>query len=214
MRVLAIGAHPDDIEIGCGGFLIKSAAMGNEVYLLVLTLGEASAGDRGDREGEARQSARAIGAKKIWFGGFRDTRLTTGGRLINAIEEKVRETDPDVVLTHSISDQHHDHHAAGSSTIEAARHIPSILAYENPLTKEFTPQSFFDISDVINQKVDLLSVFASQKGKIYLKKEAIYGLAQYRALQSRLKDVRFVEAFQVIKFSCIGGRQNCPFGYL
>jgi hypothetical protein len=60
------------------------------------------------------------------------------------------------------------------------------MAYEIPLTKDFKPQIFYDISDVINEKVELLNLFKSQMDKLYLKANAIKGLAEYRALQSRL----------------------------
>ena len=213
MRILAVGAHPDDVEIGCGGFLIRAAKKGHEVYMLVLTLGEASIGSNDDREGEARRSAKAIGARKIWFGGFRDTELTTNGKLVNAIEDVVKKIKPDIVFTHCVNDEHHDHQATGDSTIEAARYVPNIFAYENPLTKEFVPKVFVDITEVIKQKVNLLSFFLSQKDKIYLKKEAIFGLAQYRALQSRLENVRFVEAYELVKLSFVGKDcDKCVFG--
>ena len=215
MRILAVGAHPDDVEIGCGGFLIKTAKKGHEVYILVLTLGEASIGSSGDREEEARQSAKAIGAKKIWFGGFRDTELTINGKLVNAIEDVVKKVKPDLVFTHCVEDEHHDHQATGDSTIEAARYVANVFAYENPLTKTFAPKVFVDITEIIEQKVNLLSFFLSQKDKIYLKKEAIFGLAQYRALQSRLENVRFAEAYQVVKLSFVGEIcAKCPLGVL
>ena len=103
------------------------------------------------------------------------------------------------MLSHSIKDDHHDHRKVGSSSIEAARYVPNFLTYENPLTKDFIPQVYVDISDQIEEKIKLLSLFESQKDKAYLKSLAIQGLAQYRALQSRIPDVKFAEAFQVLK---------------
>jgi LmbE family N-acetylglucosaminyl deacetylase len=204
MKVLAIGAHPDDVEIGAGGLLLKTAKSNNEVYIYVLTFGEAGGTDTTTRENEARESARTIGAKEIQFGEFEDTRLLPDGMLVNSIERMVNHVGPDLVLTHSVRDEHHDHKAVGSSTIEAARYCPMILAYENPLTKDFVPQHYADISDVIDEKIRLLSLFDTQKGKAYLIPDAIRGLAQYRAYQSRLNPIRFAEAFQVVK--CTG---NC-----
>ena len=122
------------------------------------------------------------------------------GDLVNSIEKIVEKVDPNLVLTHSAKDEHHDHRAVGSATIEAARLAPNILAYENPLTKDFVPQAYVDISDVIEEKIKLLNLYPSQRDKDYLKSNAIFGLAQYRALQSRLANVKFAEAFQVTKF--------------
>jgi LmbE family N-acetylglucosaminyl deacetylase len=199
MRILAIGAHPDDVEIGAGGFLLKTARSNHEVYIFVLTYGEAGGVDTVTREKEARDSARMIGAKEIQFGGFEDTTLTPNGDLVNSIERMVDDVKPDLVFTHSTRDEHHDHRAVGMSAIEAARYSPNIFAYENPLTKDFVPQHYIDISDVIDEKVRLLSLFNTQKGKVYLIPDAIRGLAQYRAYQSRLSLIRFAEAYQVVK---------------
>lgn len=203
MKILAIGAHPDDVEIGCGGLLLKFIKRGHEVYILILTHGEAGRNLEGNRDKEAMASAKALGAKKLWFGEFADTKLIANGDLVNSIEKIVKRTCPDLVLCHSISDEHHDHRAVGSTSIEAARYVPNILSYENPQTKDFLPQVFTDISDVIEEKLRILSFFASQRDKEYLKSEAIKGLAEYRALQSRL-NIRSAEAFQVIKFTLLG----------
>ncbi|MCJ7631862.1 PIG-L family deacetylase [Candidatus Bathyarchaeota archaeon] len=205
MKILAIGAHPDDIELGCGGLLIRSKKMGYDINYLILTRGEAGSqlNPEDDREAEARESAKAIGAT-LSFGGFEDTKLMPDGTLVNAIEKIVNKVRPDIVLTHSVKDEHHDHRAVGSATIEAARYVRNILAYENPLTKDFSPQVYIDISDVVKEKIKLLNLYPSQREKDYLKSNAIYGLAQYRAYQSRVSGIKFAEAFQVIK----GGLSN------
>jgi LmbE family N-acetylglucosaminyl deacetylase len=89
MRILAIGAHPDDVEIGAGGLLLKMARSNNEVYIYVLTFGEAGGTETATREMEARASAMSIGAREIQFGGFKDTRLLPNGKLVNSIERMV-----------------------------------------------------------------------------------------------------------------------------
>ena len=87
-----------------------------------------------------------------------------------------------------------------SATFEAERFIPTILSYEMPVTKDFKPQLYYDISDVIDEKIKLINIFTSQSEKIFLKSDAIKGLSQYRALQSRIgSDVIAVEAFEVMK---------------
>jgi len=199
MNILAIGAHPDDIELGCGGLLIKAARQGHEVYMYTLTRGAAS-GDPAQRTRELMQSAKFIGAKALWIDNFDDTRLTASNELINHIEFFINKAEPDIVITHSLGDVHHDHKAIASSTIEAGRFIPNIMSYEIPLTKDFRPQVFYDISDVVDEKVELIKIFWSQQSKLYLKANAIKGLAEYRALQSRLNtSINYVEAFEVMK---------------
>ncbi|MFH0749288.1 MAG: PIG-L family deacetylase [Candidatus Bathyarchaeota archaeon] len=199
LKILAIGAHPDDIEIGCGGSLLMASKLRYEIYLYILTHGEAGGSNGENREKEAMASSKMIGAQKIEFGEFEDTNLIPNGDLVNSIEKIVKRTCPDLVLSHSSKDEHHDHRAVGLASIEAARYVSNLLTYENPLTKDFLPQLFIDISDTIEEKIKLLSFFESQRDKEYLKNKAIYGLAQYRAFQSRIREVQFAEAFQVVK---------------
>lgn len=211
MRILAIGAHPDDVEIGAGGYLLKTARQKGEVYIFILTFGEAGGPDSGTREKEARASAEMIGVKEIRFGGFKDTKLMPNGDLVDSIEKMFNDVKPDLVLTHSTTDEHHDHRAVGLSSIEGARYCSKILAYENPLTKNFAPQHYVDISNVIDDKVKLLSLFDTQKDKVYLRTSAVRGLAQYRAFQSRVESMQFAEGFQVIK--CVSSDKiscECP----
>jgi LmbE family N-acetylglucosaminyl deacetylase len=114
------------------------------------------------------------------------TKLTVNSELINHIEHFITRADPDLVLTHSPGDLHHDHRAIAAATLEAGRFTTNILSYEIPLTKNFSPQVYYDIS------------------KLYLKSNAIKGLAEYRALQSRLNtSINYVEAFEVHKL-CFG----------
>jgi LmbE family N-acetylglucosaminyl deacetylase len=199
MNILAIGAHPDDIELGSGGTLIKAVREGHNVYMYTLTRGGAS-GDPAQRTEELKRSAKFIGAKDLKIDDFEDTKLTSGPELINHIESYINFADPDVIFTHSARDIHHDHRAIATATSEAARFSSNILAYEIPLTKDFDPQVYYDISDVIDEKVELIEIFWSQNAKLYLKAKAIKGLAEYRALQSRMATaVNAVETFEVVK---------------
>jgi LmbE family N-acetylglucosaminyl deacetylase len=213
VNILAIGAHPDDIELGCGGLMMKTARQGHSVFMYTVTRGSAS-GDPEERTRELMGSASQIGVKRLWIDNFEDTKLAAQSELINRIEEIIQKSEADIIISHAISDIHHDHKAIASAIIEAGRFVPNILSYEIPLTKEFKPQVFCDISDVIEEKVELIKLFKSQRDKIYLKASAIKGLAEYRALQSRLNARNdrtilnessvvelplYVEAFEVTK---------------
>src|ERR1051326_3963640 len=99
VNILAIGAHPDDIELGCGGLLIKAARQGHDVFMYTLTRGAAS-GDPAQRTRELMQSAKFIGAKALWVDNFDDTRLTASTDLINHIEFFINKAEPDIVITH------------------------------------------------------------------------------------------------------------------
>jgi LmbE family N-acetylglucosaminyl deacetylase len=200
MNILAIGAHPDDVELGCGGLLLKASRQGHHnIFMYILTRGGAS-GDPEERTKELMQSAKFIGAKRLWIDNFDDTKLSLSSDLINHIEFFIKKADPDIVLTHSLGDTHHDHRAIAASTMEAGRFVANILAYEIPVTRDFNPQVYYDISDVIDDKIKLINIFWSQRSKMFLKSNAIRGLGEYRALQSRFNNtVTCVEAFEVQK---------------
>jgi LmbE family N-acetylglucosaminyl deacetylase len=199
MNILAIGAHPDDIELGCGGLLIKAAREGHDVFMYTLTRGGAS-GEPRERTEELKRSAKFIGAKDVQIDDSEDTKLTPGPELINHIESYLHVVDPDLIIMHSEKDIHHDHRAIATATIEAARASSNILSYEIPLKKEFQPEIYYGISDVIDEKVELIEIFWSQNTKLFLKANAIKGLAEYRALQSRLgPSINYVETFEVVK---------------
>jgi len=201
MNILAIGAHPDDIEIGCSGTLLRAAREGHELYFYVVTHGEVG-GSPEQRMKELFIAATHMHVKKLWLDNFPDARLTTNAELIYHIEWIISKCNPNIIFTHSKSDVHHDHRAVAVSTIEAARRIPNILAYENPVTRRFNPQVYVDITDVIDDKLSLIRTFSSQNHRDYTAKEAIKGLAEYRALQSRNNQfVTHAEAFEVVKLS-------------
>lgn len=201
MNILAIGAHPDDVELGCGGLLIKAARNGHNVFVYTLTRGSAS-GNPNERVQELKNSAKYIGVKTSWIDNFEDTKLSLNSELINSIESIINKSEADIVYTHSISDIHHDHRAIAASTIESGRLINNILSYENPVTKNFKPEVYYDITDVIENKINLINLFISQKEKMFIQDNAVNGLAKYRALQSRMDNsVTSVEAFEVVKLS-------------
>lgn len=205
LNILAIGAHPDDAELGCGGLLLKAARRGHNVFLYNVTRGSAS-GDPQERARESIESSKFIGARALWMDNFEDATLSSSdAELVSHIEFFTNKCNADIVYTHSPVDNHHDHRAVAEATVEGARHAPNILSYEMPVTKNFNPQIYYDISDVIEDKIELINIFVSQKNKMFIKSHAIKGLAQYRALQSRLNVAHAVtaavESFEVMKLS-------------
>lgn len=198
-NILAIGAHPDDIELGCGGSLLKAARTGANVYMYIVTRGS-SAGSVVKRSNEIINSAKYIGAKSLWIDNYEDSAVYLTKELINSVEFFIRKTNADIVYTHPLKDNHHDHRAIAEATVEAGRFTPNILAYENPSTKNFLPVVFTDISDVIHEKIKIIQLYGSQKSKLFLSSNSVKGLAEYRAFQTRLDpNLTHVEAFEPIK---------------
>ena len=154
------------------------------------------------RANELVNSARFIGARVLWIDAFEDSKVYLTSDLINNLEYFIVKSRADIVYTHSLQDNHHDHRAIAEATLEAGRFCPNIVAYENPSTRNFYPSIYYDISDVIAEKVQLIELFGSQKSKLFITTNAIKGLAEYRAFQSRLgKAITHVESFEALKIS-------------
>ncbi|MGH9294502.1 MAG: PIG-L deacetylase family protein, partial [Acidimicrobiales bacterium] len=116
MKVLAIGAHPDDVEIGCGAALLAHKVAGDDITLLVMSDGRSgtpsSGASRGFSDGsriaEQEEAAAILGAELIW-GGFRDGSVPDGPEAVGVIDDAVRRSGADLVYTHAERDSHQDH---------------------------------------------------------------------------------------------------------
>ena len=198
--ILAVGAHPDDIELGCAATLALHKLKGDKVSLLVLTKGEAS-GFPETRADECRKSLEVIGADCLFFGGLADTRINDGRETIDAIEKVVQEVKPDIIYAPTFKDTHQDHRNAGHATLSACRRCKIILLYEGASTqRDFTPQVFVDVTDTFGTKLKVTKVFGSQvnnHGVYTVAMKAIEGLAKFRGYQA---GVKLAEAFEVGKF--------------
>jgi LmbE family N-acetylglucosaminyl deacetylase len=198
--VLAVGAHPDDIELGCGGTLALHKLKGDKVVLLVLTKGEAS-GSPEVREDECKSSAAILCADRLVFGNLSDTKVHDGRETIDAIEKVVDEVKPDIIYAPTFKDTHQDHRNAGHATLSAGRRCKIILMYEGASTqRDFTPQVFVDVKDTFELKMKMTRVYGSQvnnHGVYAVAMKAIEGLAKFRGYQA---GVDLAEAFEVGKF--------------
>ncbi len=205
--VLAVGAHPDDLELGCSGTLALHKKNGDKVYQLILTKGEASANPE-ERVEESGKAAEILGADRVFFGGLEDTKIHDGIETITIIEDIINRIKPDIIYTHTYRDNHQDHRNAAYATLSAARRCKKVLMYEGPATlRDFVPQVFVDIEDTFETKKKVTRAFGSQTDKYYLAAEAVEGLARHRGYQCGLK---VAEAFEVGKF-VLGINELCPF---
>ena len=191
MRILAIGAHPDDIEAGCGGALIKYAQMGHRVFLLVMTEGEQGAA-RGTRKREQLQAAKRLQAEKVYWGGFPDTQVPTGRELIRKIERVVKDVDPHFIFVHYFDDTHQDHRHLAESTITATRYTKNVLFYEGPTTQNFAPTVFIDIDGVQDEKIAAIEAHSSQVKKTNIEGVTIVDIirssSHFRGIQGRVRN--------------------------
>jgi LmbE family N-acetylglucosaminyl deacetylase len=195
MRVVAIGAHPDDVELGCGGTLLAHRAAGDDVTVLVMTDGTIGPQGAASRRDEQRDAAALLGARLVW-GGFEDGAVPDGVEAVSAIQAVV--ADADVVYTHSVHDTHQDHRATARASFAAARRVARVLSYESPSSVDFEPTLFFDISGHVDGKLDLIRAHLSQVlGCGLVDLEAVAAQARFRGFQARATQA---EAFEVHRF--------------
>jgi len=190
MNILAIGAHPDDIEVGCAGTLIKYAKRRHNIFFLLITNGEMG-GEAEIRRKEQMKAADVIGAKEVFWGNFRDTELSDkGNEIIHTVEEYIKKTQPDFIFVNFSEDTHQDHRTVNRSVLSAARYVKNVMFYEVPTTNNFSPNVFVDIGSVLDMKLETLEAHASQVMKTNIQDLSIIDIARssahFRGVQGRV----------------------------
>ncbi len=197
--VLCIGAHCDDIEIGCGATLLRllERAPAAEIHWVTLS------GDE-QRGREATESARRFlgreGVERARSFGFRDGFLPWEGARVKAcFEALARELDPDLIFTHALGDRHQDHRLVGELTWNSWRDH-SILEYEIPKYEGDLgqPNAYVAIHpELAERKIKtLLEVYPSQSSRAWFDAETFRGLMRLRGVECRST---FAEAFHARK---------------
>lgn len=201
--VLAIGAHPDDVEIGAAGTLLAHHQMGHEVSILTLSRG-ARGGVEDTRAGESQQAAEVIGAT-LFHEDLRDTSISEGDPTIGVISRIVAEVRPTVIYTHSPHDVHQDHRNTHRAALVAVRGVGRVYCFQSPsATVDFRPSRFVPIDDQLNGKLAAIHAFASQvEIRAYLEPDLISATARY---WSRYCGTRYAEPFEVVRESAVAGQ--------
>ncbi len=196
LSVLAIGAHPDDIEIGAGGLLLNLAANLSRVRYLVMTGTE-------ERHAEARAAAHAFipdADLDITLFDLPEGRLPAVWQSVKeAVESAARSESPDLIIAPSSADAHQDHRTIGDIVPTVFRDHLS-LAYEIPKWDGDLgrPSIYCPLSDdVARRKMELLNkCFPSQRHRDWWDDEVFLGLARLRGIECR---ARYAEAFTCTK---------------
>lgn len=199
--VLAVGAHPDDVEIGAAGTLLAHRAAGHDVAILTMSRG-ARGGPDDARAGEAREAAAILGAE-LYLEDLEDTRISESDPTISAIRAVVEAVQPTMVYTHSIHDVHQDHRNTHRAVMVAARGVSSVFCYQSPsATVDFRPARFITIDEHITTKLAAIGAFDSQVAvREYLEPDLIEATARY---WSRFGGGRHAEAFEVVRDHAAG----------
>lgn len=204
MKVLAIGAHFDDIELGCSGTLLKHKENSDELYLLVITHSGYSKGDEflrssDEAKKEGTKSAEQLGAELICLDKEPLVLVPTESFVLD-IEAIINEINPDRVYTHQPTDTHGDHAAVGIASLRACRKCPEVFLYRsNWYIMDSSPNDNFyvDISNYIDSKISLIKNFESEMRKVnytwleFVKK-------QNEAAGAKI-NVQYAETFHIVK---------------
>ncbi|MDQ1288687.1 MAG: hypothetical protein QG622_2253 [Actinomycetota bacterium] len=196
-RVLAVGAHPDDIELGCAGTIAAHRAAGDLVTMLVLTGGQNGPGPTSERWAEAQRAALLLDVELIWSG-LIDCTLVPDSGLIATIEHAITACAADVIYVHAPDDSHQDHRAAAAATLSAGRLGSRILHYRSPSTVQFNPSVFVDVSEHLGTKLAALDCHRTQvDGSSMVDSEVVVVSARYFGALAR---IQYAEAFAPARF--------------
>lgn len=183
LKILAIGAHPDDFDIGAGMTLFNHVDSGDSVEGVICTNGEMG-GTKEKRVEEAFEAAERLGLDGLYFLDFPDTNIPFKG-VLEALELLVNSLHPDVVYTHFPNDTHQDHKIVSEATSTACRKgVPAIMRYMSVSTvfSSFTPNIFYIGSqDDYLRKEDLLEAYRSQIDRGIVNLETIRSSSSFYA---------------------------------
>lgn len=198
MNIIAIGAHPDDIEIGCGGTLAAHTAKGDRVIMVVMSAGERGGSEASVRLTELGQASKILGVEEVVCLDYPDTEVPSDAAAIRKLDQVIEAFRPQRAYIPFWREIHQDHRHTSEVALSACRNVPQVLAYEGPSTyPDFVVQHFCDIALTIDRKLESIGAHASQGAKEILKIEAIRSLNRFRGYQSRSE---YAEGFAVFRF--------------
>ena len=212
LRVVCVGGHPDDPESGCGGALARYAAAGHDVTIVYLTRGERGIDGKSldeaarIRTAEAETACRIIGAKPVFFGQIDGATELTQPH-VAAMSQLLAARSPDILFAHWPVDTHMDHQVASILTIRAWMRLrtPALYFFEvnsGSQTEGFLPNTYVDITPVVEQKKRALFAHTSQDGQgIWREHHEI--MAQWRGREA---GVAVAEAFVHLDRATSAGR--------
>jgi len=180
LDILAIGAHPDDVELGCSGTILKHIALGKKVGILDLTKGELGSRGSGElRLIEANKSANILGVAIRDNLGFADGFFTNDKEHQLEIIKIIRKYKPEIILTNAPKDRHPDHGRAAQLVSESC-YYSGLLKIETSLEDKaqepfrpnvvyhyiqdrfLKPDFVVDVTDFVDKKMEAIMAFSSQ----------------------------------------------------
>jgi len=217
MRIFAVGAHLDDIEIACGGTIAKAIDKGHAVKMMVLSK-SAYTHYNGtvmrraeDAIEEAKDAAAILGVKELEIFDFPNKDIPHDSSVVELINSRLDQFKPDIIITHWPFDTHKSHQNTGLSAIAAGRYYNSIIMFEPfpPGGRSyvgFRPQLYVNITDYLDKKLRALKAHKSEYIK-YGKQNwinAVRARAQFRGFDlicQENHDEVYAEAFEIVRLN-------------
>jgi len=213
MRILAIGAHADDLELSTGGTLARFCKSGHEVFVNIVTASDYTnydgtiCRDKYESEIESINGLKKLGIKefKIKCLGYTTKQVPFDYKIIESIDRSINDVKPDIIITHHLSSSHQDHINTAKSAMAAARYQKNVWMFEpmypdKMINVPFHPIIYVDISDTFNLKLESLKEHISQYKKYSYWNRLITSLAQLRGIENKCL---YAESFEPIKMEYI-----------
>lgn len=195
-RVLLVGSHPDDIEIGCGGTMSKYRGRTDIVNSVIFAPCLEDPFNKGILQ-EYKTSMSSLGVYEAINHEYpRDILENSIQDIRDILHDFKTSFKPDIVFCNSMKDLHQDHRAVASACKTIFRDTATVICYENTRSMvHFTPNLYVVLSDEqLKDKLKLLNIYKTQTRRIYLTPEIVESIARYRGCQV---STLYAEAFEV-----------------
>lgn len=206
MNVLAVGAHYDDIELGCSGTLIKHIKKGDNVNMIVIT--DSAYNDPGGNiirssniaDEEGKMAAQIIGAELICLN-YKTFMVPFDDMLCEIILKYIEELKIDIIYSHWTGDLHRDHQYAGKTTLMAGRHIPIFLMYRSNFydtEQQFRGNLYSDITNEMEEKIEVIKAHKSELERVRYQWLSFF--TKLHENEGQKIGVKYAESFEVVRY--------------
>ena len=206
MNILGVGAHYDDLELGCSGTLIRHVQQGDMVTMLVIT-DSSYKNPNGDlvrsadiAYQEGLMAAEIIGADLIRLN-YETFMVPFDEALTKQITSYIEELNIDTIYSHWTCDLHRDHQYAARSTLMAGRHVPRFLMYRSNFydtEQQFRGNFYSDISEVMDRKTEVIKAHVSELERV--RYEWLDFVEKQNENDGRLIGVKYAERFEIVRY--------------
>tara|TARA_B100000886_G_C20392934_1_gene479113 strand:+ start:107 stop:796 length:690 start_codon:yes stop_codon:yes gene_type:complete len=212
MKILAIGAHPDDIEIFMYGLLAQCKNRGDEVNMIVATNGAAGKIKTDNNLKNIRKKEALNGLKNLGnpvFLDLPDGKLSYNFNAPKLIRKYLKKFSPDLVVTHAPEDYHPDHKALSIFVSECVGFKCGLIFADTLMGINFNPEIYIDISDVFEDKKKAIACHKSQIPEKFINAVKIWN--KFRSSQCNGPDLTFAECYRLSKtFPFVDIRSKLP----